>query len=231
MLDQLDLSHVSFRPFFYFATPLSAFDAQFPHTIGFTTLPPPYISQTLQLSRLLHYCWFLICHSSCIAMDQPLDRLQESVKALERYAACDISDALLQLKVPGAGFVADLAVYHDHALGQPDATTAPKTIAPASTVLFAENGATLTTPAKNIPGDAHWADLTEPDSIVVMKQPDGQTNAVCGGITALRMKVRRVKGIVTIGRIRDVDELRSTGLLVSFSACLNLTRRREGLCL
>jgi hypothetical protein len=165
-------------------------------------------------------------------MAQSRERLQQSVKTLERYSACDISDALLRLKVPGAGFVADLTVYHDahdatgshHIAGQPEAARPasrkrPKTIAPASTVLFAEKGVAVAWPARNIPDDTHWADLAEPGTVVVIRQPDGQTNAVCGGIMALRMKARQVEGIVTVGRIRDVGELRSTGLSVSSSCC------------
>lgn len=131
---------------------------------------------------------------------------------LSRYSACDISDALLKLKVPGAGYLADL-----RAISSTDALT----IAPVSTILFAAKGhvedeATLAVPA-NVPKDTHWADLTEPDTFVVMKQPPGQTNAICGGIMALRMKVRGVKGIIVAGRVRDVQELQSTNLPVIMS--------------
>jgi len=134
---------------------------------------------------------------------------QDSVSILRQYTACDISDALLRLKVPGAGFLADVDPY-----SQPEATDATVTIAPASTVLFAPKGVTLENPPKNVPSDTNWSDITEPGTIVILKQPDGQRNAVCGGIMALRMKVRGAKGIVTIGRIRDLEELRSTGLPV-----------------
>ncbi|KZZ96691.1 Demethylmenaquinone methyltransferase [Moelleriella libera RCEF 2490] len=131
---------------------------------------------------------------------------------LSRYSACDISDALLKLKVPGAGYLAEL-----RAISSTDALT----IAPVSTILFAAKGrvedeATLAVPA-NVPKDTHWADLTEPDTFVVMKQPPGQTNAICGGIMALRMKVRGVKGIIVAGRVRDVQELQSTNLPVIMS--------------
>ncbi|KAF4334186.1 dlpA [Fusarium beomiforme] len=130
----------------------------------------------------------------------------EDLVKLQQYSACDISDALLKLKVPGAGFVADLNLY-----SSPEVDATSVTVAPVSTVLFASKGQDL--PAiKNIPEATHWADLTEPGTIVVLKQPDGQKNAVCGGIMAVRMKVCQAKGIVVAGRARDIAELKSTSL-------------------
>ncbi|KAJ9423372.1 ribonuclease E inhibitor RraA/Dimethylmenaquinone methyltransferase [Fusarium oxysporum] len=116
----------------------------------------------------------------------------EDLVKLQQYSACDISDALLKLKVPGAGFVADLNLY-----SSPEGDATSVTVAPVST---------------NIPEGTHWADLTEPGTIVVLKQPDGQKNAVCGGIMAVRMKVCQAKGIVVAGRARDIAELKSTSL-------------------
>ncbi|TDZ59791.1 4-hydroxy-4-methyl-2-oxoglutarate aldolase [Colletotrichum trifolii] len=127
--------------------------------------------------------------------------------ALQKYTACDISDALVKLKVPGAGFIPDLQL-----LTQSSLASAPVTIAPAFTVLFARKGDTLATPPANISKDTHWADITQPGTIVVIRQPDEQNNAVCGGIMAVRMKVRQARGVVVVGRARDVAELTSTGL-------------------
>ncbi|KAK5987882.1 Protein DlpA-like protein [Cladobotryum mycophilum] len=143
------------------------------------------------------------------------------VAQLQQYSACDISDALLKLKVPGAGFIADLVAYSPLPGSQADSSAV--TVAPVSTVLFVPKGqkgqaledgggSSGNLPAFNIPKDTHWADLAEPGTFVVLKQPPGQTNAVCGGIMALRMKVRQVRGIVVAGRVRDLDELRSTSL-------------------
>lgn len=136
----------------------------------------------------------------------------DTVAALKQYTACDVSDALLRLGVPGAGFLPDI---------EPCVSSnAEITIAPAYTVLFAPKGEGLdgSWPEKNIPPHANWSDITEPGTIVVLRQPDGQKNAVCGGIMGLRMKVLGVKGVVAVGRVRDVDELKSTGLPVSASA-------------
>ncbi|KAL6866673.1 ribonuclease E inhibitor RraA/Dimethylmenaquinone methyltransferase [Trichoderma novae-zelandiae] len=152
-------------------------------------------------------------------MAQPSPLSSSIIAQLEKYSACDISDALLKLKVPGAGYVADLVTYSPQQASQA-AASSPVTVAPVFTVLFApkgqqpagvsESGGSL--PAQNIPRDAHWADLAEPGTFAVLKQPEGQTNAVCGGIMALRMKVRQVAGILVAGRVRDLDELRSTNL-------------------
>nr|AFP27257.1 menaquinone methyltransferase [Epichloe gansuensis] len=137
---------------------------------------------------------------------------QATVAKLQQYTACDISDALLKLKVPGAGYLADLAPYSSKPSGDAASPTAVITIAPVSTILFAARGDTPAAPAPNVPKGTHWADVSEPGTFVVMKQAPGQTNAICGGIMALRMKMRRVEGIIVAGRVRDVQELRSTKL-------------------
>ena len=49
---------------------------------------------------------------------------------------------------------------------------------------------------------------------MVMKQPEGQKCAIIGGIMALRMKVLGARGVVANGRVRDLVELRETGLPV-----------------
>jgi len=95
---------------------------------------------------------------------------------LLKYTACDIADTLLVLKVPNAGFLSDL---HIRAKGPPRGSGAV-TIAPASTVLMvSKNGGDISgLPEANISSDKHWVDLTKPDTIVVMQQPEGQKCAV-----------------------------------------------------
>ncbi|KAM0562778.1 hypothetical protein ACHAPJ_001618 [Fusarium lateritium] len=131
----------------------------------------------------------------------------EDIAKLQQYSACDISDALLKLKVPDAGFIADLKLYRS-----PEEGPTSVTIAPVSTVLFAPKGQDLPETPKNIPEGTHWADLTKAGTFVVLQQPDGQKNAVCGGIMAIRMKVCQAKGIIVAGRARDIEELKSTSL-------------------
>ncbi len=139
---------------------------------------------------------------------------QEQLQVLEKYTACDIADALLKLKVPNAGFLPDLK------LVAPPSTSIKNDviIAPASTVVMASKtgGDTTALPKANIPAGKHWVDLTEPNTIVVITQPEGQKCAVLGGIMALRMKVLNAQGVIVSGRVRDVVELGSTGLPVSY---------------
>jgi regulator of RNase E activity RraA len=138
---------------------------------------------------------------------------KEQLQALQRYTACDISDALLKIKVPNSGFLPDLNLYTPSA-----ASSSPHVlIAPASTVVFAPKSSSdgAGYPDANIPAGEHWVDRTEPETIVVMSQPKGQICAVLGGIMALRMKVLNAKGVVVHGRVRDMEELAATGLPVS----------------
>jgi len=138
-------------------------------------------------------------------------------QTLQKYTACDISDALLQLKVPNCGFLPDLKLCTPTPnIVNPNAANRV-IIAPASTVQFVPRSASNLAgyPEANIPNGKHWVDLTEPDTIVVISQPKGQICAVLGGIMALRMKVIGAKGVVAYGRVRDVDELRETELPVS----------------
>lgn len=145
--------------------------------------------------------------------------LKEEIEALlNKYTACDIADVLLKLKVPGAGFLPDLKP----AFNSASVSINKITIAPLSTVVFAAKNSTDLSnyPAANIPADKHWVDLTVPDSIVVISQPEGQKNAVLGGIMALRAQVLGAKGVIVSGRVRDIDELEATGIPVSFLVCL-----------
>ncbi|KAH6680337.1 ribonuclease E inhibitor RraA/Dimethylmenaquinone methyltransferase [Halenospora varia] len=132
------------------------------------------------------------------------------IETLKKYTACDIADALLKLKVPNAGFLPDLKLHAP----PPSSLKENITIAPASTVIFAQKngeGVSLLPPG-NVPSGKHYVDLTEAGTIVVMSQPEGQKCAILGGIMALRMKVLNAQGVVVNGRVRDVVELASTGL-------------------
>jgi regulator of RNase E activity RraA len=137
----------------------------------------------------------------------------EQIETLkQQYTACDIADALLKLKVPGAGFLPDLNPIFKSANSSNEIA-----LAPVSTVVFVPKNSTdlAKYPAPNIPDGKHWVDLTIPNSIIVISQPEGQNNAVLGGIMALRAKVLDARGIVVSGRVRDLDELEATGLPVS----------------
>ncbi|EKG13047.1 Ribonuclease E inhibitor RraA/Dimethylmenaquinone methyltransferase [Macrophomina phaseolina MS6] len=133
---------------------------------------------------------------------------------LSKYSACDVSDALLKLDVPGAGFIPDIG---------PLKTGGTRVVAPASTVHFAPKSTgsfpkpigeepNLREPAdknasKIAPGTP-YADLVNPETIVVLSQPEGQACAVVGGINGVRMEQLGAKGLLVSGRVRDLETLR-----------------------
>ncbi|RKF60894.1 Protein DlpA [Erysiphe neolycopersici] len=139
-------------------------------------------------------------------------------KILFKYTACDIADVLLKLKVPNAGYLSNLNLVTTKNTTTGAKDTAQITVAPASTVLFEPKFTSETEHSQcqlnNIPAGTHWADLTPPDTILVMSQPESQNCAVLGGILALRIKMLGAKGVVVSGRVRDVLELNSTGLSI-----------------
>ncbi|CAI7612868.1 unnamed protein product [Penicillium pancosmium] len=160
-----------------------------------------------------------------------MSTLNEQLATLvEKYTACDISDALLKLqKVPEgstarAGYLADLTPFSP-IIGRNETTK--KIAAPATTFKFLSKGATPPTiatenPEKHgFPPGKHWvdyagdfaaADPANAGSIIVIEQPGDQYCAVTGGIMATRMKALGLKGAVVGGRIRDLRELQATGL-------------------
>ena len=107
----------------------------------------------------------------------------------------------------------------------------PKVIAPACTLKLVSTISPPSSPppAENaIPKGSHWVDLTEPGSIVVIDQPEGQKCAAIGGIMAQRMRVKGVAGCVVGGRVRDMAELKGSQLPVS-EPLLDLIRTRSAL--
>ncbi|KAF2749853.1 RraA-like protein [Sporormia fimetaria CBS 119925] len=64
------------------------------------------------------------------------------------------------------------------------------------------------TPMSNLTNATPYADLTRPQTIVLISQPAGQACAVVGGIMAARMQRLGAKAVVVDGRVRDLGELR-----------------------
>lgn len=75
-----------------------------------------------------------------------------------------------------------------------------------------------------VPNGQHWVDMTEEGTIVVIDQPEGQSCAAIGGIMANRMQKNGVVGCVVGGRVRDLAELKSSGLPVRAFSSLHLTK-------
>lgn len=96
-------------------------------------------------------------------------------------------------------------------------------VAPASTVHFApKSTGSFTKPigeepnlrepadknASKIAPGTPYADLVNPETIVVLSQPEGQACAVVGGINGVRMEQLGAKGLLVSGRVRDLETLR-----------------------
>lgn len=64
------------------------------------------------------------------------------------------------------------------------------------------------------PSGTHWVDWAKPGTIVMIDQPAEQKCAVLGGIMATRISVLGAKGVIVNGRVRDLAELRASGLQV-----------------
>ncbi|KAF3916644.1 hypothetical protein ABW20_dc0104653 [Dactylellina cionopaga] len=149
--------------------------------------------------------------------------LDDKLEALAAYNACDISDALLKLKVPGAGFLADVVFRTQSKSSQ------KPIVAPAHTVTFAPK-----TPSPvihpSIPPSTHFADLTPPSTITIISQPPGQRNAVLGGLVAARIHKLNGLAIVVDGRVRDVAELESLGVNVWAKGTSTVGAGAEAVC-
>nr|POE74601.1 4-hydroxy-4-methyl-2-oxoglutarate aldolase [Quercus suber] len=123
-----------------------------------------------------------------------------------RFSACDVSDALLKLKVPQAGFLPDIAPLPRH-LSDSASTPPTLVVAPISTLTFIAKDDPDPSSPSNIPSDTHWSDLPAPGSIALLQQHPGQVCAVLGDIMASRLAVRGVRGVVADGRVRDVHPI------------------------
>ncbi|WEW60779.1 hypothetical protein PRK78_006267 [Emydomyces testavorans] len=161
---------------------------------------------------------------------------EEILTTLQQFSACDVSDALLKLeRAPkdtpaNAGFLADLDTlanpHNNFTIKVPftpfpataQETTPPKIIAPISTIQFIPKDQSLPQIAQEepdqygFPQGTHWVDHVQRDTIVLLDQPAGQKCAVLGGIMAARMGVIGTKGVIVNGRVRDIAELRASGL-------------------
>lgn len=95
----------------------------------------------------------------------------------------------------------------------------PKVVARASTLKLVDKSSQIDQLSPDdphaIPKGSHWADETEEGTILVIEQPSTQTCAAVGGIMASRMKVRGLRGCAVSGRVRDLAELKKSGLPVS----------------
>ncbi|PKX92680.1 RraA family protein [Aspergillus novofumigatus IBT 16806] len=148
--------------------------------------------------------------------------IEQKLTELQKYSACDVSDALLKLQKPPAGTAARAGHLADFTPFSPTIgrnAIQPKIIAPASTFKFISKDDHNPPSAEpedshGFPSGTHWVDFAKPGTIAVLEQPADQHCAVLGGIMAVRMKVLGVRGVLVNGRVRDLAEINECKLPV-----------------
>ncbi|KAK6382285.1 hypothetical protein LTS17_004172 [Exophiala oligosperma] len=146
--------------------------------------------------------------------------VQSICATLQRdYSACDISDALLKLNVPAAGFLVDLAPL------QGLSRKPHRIVAPVSTVVLVpkswSDASSFVPPlpqASNIPQGKNWTDCPPPGAVVLIQQPKEHISAILGDIMVTRLQKRGILGVVADGRIRDLKSCREVCEEGSFQA-------------
>ncbi|TMW67791.1 hypothetical protein Poli38472_007463 [Pythium oligandrum] len=118
---------------------------------------------------------------------------------LAKLSTCAIADAMAQMKIQGHLVDVDLVRGYENPLSM-------NICGPALTVkVMPANGPTV----KKLP--FNYVDTSEMGQVIVISAPEGSTTAVFGGLLATAAKARSVAGVVTDGRVRDVQELCSMG--------------------
>ncbi|KAH7108158.1 RraA-like protein [Auriculariales sp. MPI-PUGE-AT-0066] len=111
------------------------------------------------------------------------------------YSTCELSDALLKLKVAHGGYIPDINMVSPDDRGV-------RVAGPAYTVrmcLLTDE----TAPPK--PKD-HFVDVAPSGSVMVISVPPQAKNAVWGGLMTAGAQARGVLGVVISGRSRDLAE-------------------------
>ncbi|KAJ9263864.1 hypothetical protein DTO212C5_7396 [Paecilomyces variotii] len=124
------------------------------------------------------------------------------LRALGRFASCDVGDALLRLKVPHGGYLSGLKMYSPEYM-----SGSSKIFGPAYTVRMV-HASDKTSPTP--PG--HFADSIPSGSVVFISQPKGVISACWGGLMTTRAKYLGASGVVIDGRFRDINEHREMGM-------------------
>ncbi|KAG6970070.1 hypothetical protein JG688_00005046 [Phytophthora aleatoria] len=118
---------------------------------------------------------------------------------LAKLSVCAIADAMAKLKIQG--HLVDVSLMRGI-----KAPLDTDICGPAFTVLVVP---AMGPAVKKLP--FHYVDKTERGQVIAISAPNGSTSGVFGGLLATASKVRGVAGIVTDGRVRDVQEISSMG--------------------
>lgn len=129
------------------------------------------------------------------AENDPPQDVTEVLLRLAKLSTCVIADAMAELKIHGHLVDVNLVRGYDAPLGM-------NICGPALTVkMLPTTGAVIAS------GSYDYMDTAEMGQVVVISAPAGSTRAVFGGLLATASKTRNVAGVVTDGRVRDVQEL------------------------
>ncbi|GMF29767.1 unnamed protein product [Phytophthora lilii] len=129
------------------------------------------------------------------AEGEPPQDITEVLLRLAKLSTCVIADAMAQLKM--RGHLVDINLVRGY-----DAPIAMNICGPALTVRM------MPITGSMMGGDSHdYLESAEMGQVVVVSAPTGSTSAVFGGLLATASKSRNVAGVVTDGRVRDVQEL------------------------
>ncbi|CEG50201.1 demethylmenaquinone methyltransferase [Plasmopara halstedii] len=121
--------------------------------------------------------------------------ITEVLLRLAKLSTCVIGDAMAQMKIQGHLVGVDLIRGYDTPL-------AINICGPALTVqMMPIAGAQISSRSYD------YIDTVEMGQVIVISAPTGITSAVFGGLLATASKARNVAGIVTDGRVQDVQDL------------------------
>lgn len=164
-------------------------------SLGVAGVPPAYTTQHTHVLTGLKKADHLITGM----LDPEISLDTDLLLRLAKLSTCAIADALCQMKIQGHLVDVDLVRGYEN----------PLTIdicGPAVTIkVMPSNGA----PVKKLP--FNYVDTAEMGQVLVISAPEGATSAVFGGLYASAAKARSVAGVVTDGRVRDIQELCSMG--------------------
>ncbi|CAG8098941.1 unnamed protein product [Penicillium salamii] len=120
----------------------------------------------------------------------------KAIRALGKFASCDVGDALVNLGLRHGGYLSGLKMYSPGSNG-----TVAKIFGPAYTVRMVPSAdKTSPTPPR------HFADAIPKGSVVFVSQPKGLISACWGGLMSTRAKKLGAAGVVIDGRFRDISE-------------------------
>ncbi|RDW61673.1 hypothetical protein BP5796_11565 [Coleophoma crateriformis] len=124
-----------------------------------------------------------------------------TLKSLEGFSSCDVSDALVKLGVKYGGFLSGLTMWSP---GRQSGTS--KIFGSAYTVQMVDAKDT-TSPKPSV----HFADGIPRHSVVFVSQPKGLHTVCWGGLMSTRAKYLGAQGVIVDGNFRDVNEHRDLG--------------------